>query len=114
MSRGAVELLPGTLDLLILKTLTLGPQHGYAILRQIYEVTDAVLQIEEGSLYPALHRMESRGWLTASWAASENNRKAKFYRLNRAGQRRLEAKASAFKKFTDATHKVLALTPEGA
>src|SRR5207247_10887568 len=85
------ELLQGTLDLLILKTLTAGPMHGYAIAQRIQQRSDDVLVVEEGSLYPALYRMEAKGWLTAEWGKSENNRRAKFYSLTRADRRQLEA-----------------------
>ena len=109
-----VELLQGTLELLVLKTLTLGPQHGYAIVRRIHNTTDDVLRIEEGSLYPALHRMEARGWITSEWSLSQNNRRAKFYRLTRAGRTQLREKQSSWLRLTEATQKVLSLPPKGA
>lgn len=84
------ELLQGTLDLLILKTLTAGPMHGYAIVQRIQQRSDDVLVVEEGSLYPCLYRMEEKGWITAEWGKSENNRRAKFYSLTRAGRKQLE------------------------
>lgn len=108
-----LDLLQGTLDLLILKTLLDGPRHGYAIARGIQQTTGDVLRVEEGSLYPALHRMQRRGWITASWGASENNRRAKFYRLARAGRKQLEAQQSAWVRFSDAVARVLQL-PRGA
>ena len=114
MKRDHVDLLPGTLDLLILKTLTLGAQHGYAIVNRIHETTEDVLRIEEGTLYPALHRMESRGLIEAEWKPSENNRRAKFYRLTRDGRKQLRDKLAAWERLSDATRKVLALSPKGS
>jgi PadR family transcriptional regulator PadR len=84
------ELLQGTLDLLILKTLAAGAMHGYAIAERIQQRSDDVLVVEEGSLYPALYRMEEKGWIAAEWGKSENNRRAKFYSLTRAGRKQLE------------------------
>jgi PadR family transcriptional regulator PadR len=80
------DLLQGTLDMLVLKALTNGPKHGYAIAELIHQRSDEVLRVEEGALYPALHRLELRGWLASEWGASENNRRAKFYRLTPAGR----------------------------
>ena len=88
---GPGDLLPGTLDMLILKTLCRGRQHGYAIAESIHRTSDDVLRVEEGALYPALHRLELRGHLDSEWGVSENNRRAKFYRLTAAGRRQLEA-----------------------
>jgi transcriptional regulator len=107
MAASTVDLLQGTLDVLILKTLSWGPMHGFGVARSIQRVTDDTLQIEEGSLYPALHRMERRGWIEAEWGVSENNRKAKFYRLTAAGRRQLRAEASAWEAFATAVAKVL-------
>jgi PadR family transcriptional regulator PadR len=87
------ELLPGTLDMLILKTVSRAPQHGYAIAESIQRTSDDLLRVEEGALYPALHRLELRGHLAAEWGVSENNRRAKFYRLTAAGRRRLREEA---------------------
>ena len=87
------ELLPGTLDMLVLKTLSQGPRHGYAIAEYIQRTSDDVLRVEEGALYPALHRLEVRGLLAAEWGASDNNRRAKFYRLTAAGRRQLHEEA---------------------
>ena len=84
------ELLQGTLDLLILKTLSAGPLHGYAIVQRIQQRSDEVLVVEEGSLYPCLYRMEAKGWVVGEWGKSENNRRAKFYSLTRAGRKQLE------------------------
>src|SRR3989440_13106583 len=91
-----VDLLQGTLDMLILKALSAGPMHGYAVARWIQQTSDDALQVEEGSLYPALYRMEGRGWVTSEWGLSENNRKAKYYRLTRAGRKQLETESSSW------------------
>jgi transcriptional regulator len=103
----STELLHGTLDALVLKTLSWGPRHGYAIARWIEQITDDALRIEEGSLYPALYRMERRGWIEAEWGLSENNRKVKFYRLTDAGGERLAIETAQWARFTDAVSKVL-------
>ena len=89
MGEPDIEVLRGTLDLLILKAVSWGPTHGYRVARWIEHATDDVLRIEEGSLYPALHRLETRGWIAAEWGISEKNRRAKFYSLTKAGRRRL-------------------------
>ncbi|HET7200139.1 MAG TPA: PadR family transcriptional regulator [Burkholderiales bacterium] len=107
-----LDLLRGTLDLLILKTLSWGPMHGLAVLRWIENVTGQRLQIEEGALYPALHRMEQRGWLDADWGYTERNRKAKFYRLTTQGRRQLTAELSKWSRYTEAVG--LVLEQEGA
>jgi PadR family transcriptional regulator PadR len=107
-----LELLRGTLDLLILKTLSWGPMHGLAILRWIEDVTRRRLTIEEGALYPALHRMEQKGWLDAEWGSTERNRKAKFYRLTTSGRRQLAAELSKWSRYTEAVGMVIAA--EGA
>jgi transcriptional regulator len=103
----ATELLHGTLDALVLKTLSWGPRHGYAIARWIEDTTDEALRIEEGSLYPALYRMERRGWIEAEWGLSENNRKVKFYQLTTAGRERLKVEMAQWSRFTTAVSKVL-------
>jgi|SRR5262249_23974360 len=99
--------LQGTLDLLVLKTLSRGPQHGYGIATHIELVTGDVLRVEEGSLYPALHRMEHHGWASAAWSQTENNRRARTYRLTRAGERRLEEEVAKWTRLTEAVGKVL-------
>jgi transcriptional regulator len=104
-----LELLQGTLDVLILKTLSWGPRHGYAIARWIRDTTDDVLRIEEGALYPALHRMQKRGWIEAEWGVSENNRRAKYYQLTSAGRAQLRAEATAWGRYSAAVGKVLAV-----
>ena len=101
------DLLQGTLDMLVLKTLALGPLHGYAIARRIQQVSGDVLRVEEGSLYPALYRMEERGWIAASWGTSENNRRAKYYRLTRPGRRELQAAGENWAKLAVAVSKVM-------
>jgi len=90
MQKSKAELLQGTLDLLILKTLSTGPLHGYAIVQSIQRRSEDILAVEEGSLYPSLYRMEAKGWIAAEWGRSENNRRAKFYSLTRAGRKQLE------------------------
>ncbi|HEU4630624.1 MAG TPA: PadR family transcriptional regulator [Gemmatimonadaceae bacterium] len=104
-----LELLQGTLDVLVLKTLSWGPRHGYAIARWIRDTTDDVLRIEEGALYPALHRMEKRGWIEAEWGLSENNRRAKYYQLTAQGRRMLRSEATAWSRYSEAVAKVLAV-----
>ena len=101
------ELLQGTLDILILKALTWGPMHGYAVASWIERVTDDVLRIEEGSLYPALHRLEERDLVTAEWGVSDNNRRAKFYRVTAKGRQHLRAESSSWSRYADAVRKVL-------
>ncbi len=108
-----LDLMRGTLDVLVLKTLTGGPMHGYAVARWIKQVSDETLLVEEGALYPALHRLERRGWIEAEWGLSENNRKAKFYRLTSGGCRALEAETSSWDRYVDAVAKVLASEPGG-
>ena len=103
-----LDLLRGTLDLLILKTLSWGPMHGLAVLRWIEQTTHDRLQIEEGALYPALHRMERKGWLDAEWGFTQNNRKAKYYRLTAAGRKQLAAEASKWSRYAEVMQPVLA------
>ncbi|HZF09392.1 MAG TPA: PadR family transcriptional regulator [Thermoanaerobaculia bacterium] len=103
----AIDLPQGTLDLLILKTLALGPRHGWAISERVQQVSRDVLQIQQGSLYPALHRLERRGWIAAHWGTSENNRRAKYYELTKSGRRQLAVEESAWKKLTAAVAQVL-------
>jgi transcriptional regulator len=103
----ATELLHGTLDTLVLKTLSWGPRHGYGIARWIQETTDDALQIGEGSLYPALYRMERKGWIEAEWGLSESKREVKFYRLTAAGRARLKLELAQWSQFSAAVAKVL-------
>lgn len=104
------ELLQGTLDLLILKTLKREALHGYAIAQQIQERSDDVLVVEEGSLYPSLYRMEQKGWIEAEWGKSENNRRAKFYSLTRAGRKQLEEETAIWERVCRAITLVLRAT----
>jgi transcriptional regulator len=108
MAQPDLDLLRGTLDLLILKTLSWGPMHGLAVLRWIEDVSKQKLQIEEGALYPALHRMEQKKWLDADWGYTDRNRKAKFYRLSPLGRRQLTAELSKWSRYTEAVGHVLA------
>src|SRR2546428_13361769 len=103
----APDLLPGTLDLLVLKTLLHGPRHGYGIAAQLKAVSDEVLQVGESSLYPALQRLLLKGWVKGTWGASENNRRARFYTLTPAGNRQLAAERKEFDRIILAIHKVL-------
>jgi PadR family transcriptional regulator PadR len=103
------DLLQGTLDLLVLKALQLEPLHGFAIAQRIEQLSSDVLRIEQGSLYPALYRLEERGWIEADWGASENNRRAKFYALTRAGRKRLEAEEASWARLSGAINQVLSL-----
>lgn len=107
MSSGPLELPQGTLDLLILKTLALEPQHGWAISERLHQLSSATLQVRQGSLYPALHRLERRGWIKAHWRASDNNRRAKYYQLTRAGRGQLEAQTAAWRKLVATIGQVL-------
>ena len=106
-SNSIPELLPGTLYLLILRTLKGGPLHGYAIAKRIKEASDAGLQIEDGSLYPAVNRMMVKRWITSEWGVSENNRKARFYRLTPAGRKQLEKEAGEFERLVHAIQLVM-------
>ncbi|MEO7966624.1 MAG: PadR family transcriptional regulator [Gemmatimonadaceae bacterium] len=107
MNDARLDLPQGTLDLLILKAISLRPMHGWAISERIHEVSRATLQIPQGSLYPALHRLERRGWIAAEWGASENNRRAKFYELTRSGRRQLAEETDGWRKLTAAVGLVL-------
>ena len=101
------DLLHGTLDLLILKVVALGPVHGYGISQRIRQISDSVLQVQQGSLYPALHRLEKRGWLAADWGESENGRQAKFYRLSAKGRRQLAEEAETWDRLSKAVGLIL-------
>jgi PadR family transcriptional regulator PadR len=105
------ELLQGTLDLLILKAISLGPLHGYGVLLRIQQVSQEKLQVQQGSLYPALYRLEHQGLIASEWGASDNNRKAKFYKLTAQGRRRLQAELAYWKRLSDAIGLVLAAEP---
>lgn len=101
------DLLQGTLDLLVLRALTSGPLHGYGVMRWIREVSDDGFDIKEGALYPALHRMEARGWLESEWGISDGNRQARFYRLTAAGRHELEVETASWRRYVHAVAKVL-------
>jgi transcriptional regulator len=101
------DALQGTLDLLVLKTLSLAPQHGYGIAARIQQITNDGLRVEEGSLYPALHRMEEAGWISADWRITENNRRARMYRLTQAGKKRLNQEEARWDRLTEAVYKLL-------
>ncbi len=101
------DLVQGTLDLLILKTLSLGPMHGWAIALRIQQISNEVLQVQQGSLYPALHRLEQQGWITAEWGESENNRRARFYSLTREGQKRFAEELRQWDRLSSAIGLVL-------
>jgi PadR family transcriptional regulator, regulatory protein PadR len=107
MTASHLELPQGTLDLLILRTLALEPQHGWAISERIHQISSKVLQVQQGSLYPALHRLERRGWIKSRWGVSENNRRAKYYELTARGRKQLEAETTAWEKLTSAIAQVL-------
>jgi transcriptional regulator len=102
-----IELPQGTLDLLILQTLVLEPQHGWAISERVQQISSDVLRIQQGSLYPALHRLERRGWIKAHWGTSENNRRAKYYELTKSGRRQLAVERDAWVKLAAAMAQVL-------
>ncbi len=106
-------LLQGTLDLLVLKTLSWGPAHGYDVARWIQDVTDDVLRVEEGSLYPALHRLEKQGWISAAWETSENGQRVRVYRLTAAGKRQLGSERSRWEQFANAITAILSAPAEG-
>lgn len=116
MGRPPIDLLQGTLDLIVLKTLSWGAMHGFGIARWIQRTTDDTLQVEEGSLYPALYRMENRGWIKAQWAVTENGRRAKYYKLTALGKRQLAAEAQSWDRLTGAIDKIMAASrqPSGA
>ena len=102
-----LDLLQGTLDVLVLKTLSWGPRHGYAVARWIRDTSDGAIRVEDRALYVALHRMEARGWLASEWGLSENNRKAKYYRLTAAGRRQLVRQADGWTRYATAVFRIL-------
>ena len=114
MADTSIDFLKGTLDLLILRTLSWGPTHGYGIARWIEQCTDDTLQVEEGSLYPALHKLEDKGLISAEWGTTENNRRAKFYRLTRDGRAQFTASREYWSRFAEAVTKVLEISPRSA
>ena len=107
MGKRDLDMLRGTLDVLVLKTLSWGPAHGYAVASWIEQVTDDALRIEEGSLYPALHRLERRGWVESEWGLSENNRRAKFYCLTPKGRKQLAEEEATWRRLSAAVNRVL-------
>ena len=107
MANERLDLPQGTLDLLILKTIALQPLHGWAISERIQQISSDALQVQQGSLYPALHRLERRGWIKAHWAVSENNRRARYYELTRQGRKQLADETEAWRKLTAAVDQVL-------
>jgi len=104
------DLLQGTLDLLILRTIALAPMHGWAIGQRIQQISDEMLRVQQGSLYPALHRLEHQGWITAEWGASENNRRARFYSLTKAGRKQLDVEVSKWARLSEGVNLVLQRT----
>ncbi len=110
MAASNLNLLQGTLDVLVLKALIFGPVHGYGVARWIRDTTDGALEIEEGALYTALHRMEKRGWLSSEWGQSENNRRAKYYELTPAGRRALGTEAESWRRYVEMVDVILRTT----
>ena len=110
MANERTDLLQGTLELLILNTLARESMHGYGIVQRIHEAAEDLLKVEDGSLYPALYRMEERGWISSEWGVSENNRRARFYKLTRQGQRQLEAQRANWNRISKAVSKILQAT----
>jgi PadR family transcriptional regulator, regulatory protein PadR len=108
MAEERSELLQGTLDLLVLRTLATGPRHGWGISQRIQQISNEVLRVNQGSLYPALYRLEERGWVASSWDTSDNNRRAKFYRLTREGVAQLERETESWERLSAAVRRVLA------
>ena len=106
------DLVQGTLDLLILKTIALGPQHGWAIAKRIQQISGGVLQVQQGSLYPALHRLEQKAWVKSKWAESETGREAKFYSLTTAGRKQMDAEAANWDRLSSAINLVVQLSQE--
>jgi transcriptional regulator len=107
MGKTNSDQLHGTLDMLVLKILANGPQHGYAITTRLEQLSASVLQVEEGSLYPSLYRMEQRGWIQSEWAVTENNRRARFYKLTRAGRKQLDAETESWARLSAAVASIL-------
>ncbi len=114
MAMKKIDLLQGTLDLLVLKSLSAGPMHGYRIAQKIHSLSDEVLRIEEGSLYPALYRMEQKGLIESEWGLTDNNRQAKFYRLTRKGRREMEEEEESWARLSAAVGRVLKAIEQGA
>ena len=106
MTKATADLLQGTLDMLILKALSLGPLHGYGVIQRLRQMSDDMLEVEQGSLYPALYRIEQKGWVSSKWEVNETGRRAKFYALTRAGRRQLEAEEASWDRLVLAVAKV--------
>ncbi|HEX2222857.1 MAG TPA: PadR family transcriptional regulator [Thermoanaerobaculia bacterium] len=106
MNKPKADLLQGTLDMLILKAVSLGPLHGYGIIQRIHQISEEMLEVEQGSLYPALYRIEQRGWVSSKWGVNETGRRAKFYTLTRAGEKQLEAEEASWDRLVLAIGKV--------
>jgi PadR family transcriptional regulator, regulatory protein PadR len=104
------DVLQGTLDLLVMRTIALEPLHGWAIAQRIQQISDELLRVQQGSLYPALHRLEHQGWITAEWGASENNRRARFYALTKAGRKQLQAEVAKWERLSAGVNLVLLRT----
>ncbi|HEV8197145.1 MAG TPA: PadR family transcriptional regulator [Gemmatimonadales bacterium] len=104
----SVDLLQGTLEFLVLKTLSWGPMHGFAVARWIRKATDDALEVEEGALYPALHRMERKGWIESDWGVTENNRRAKYYQITRLGREQLRREETSWTRYVSAVSKIMA------
>lgn len=109
---GQIDVLQGTLDMLILKAVSLGPLHGYGVLLRIQQISGDQLEIQQGSLYPALYRLEHQGWLASDWGESDNNRRAKFYRLTAQGKRRLSHELSKWNRMSELMASILSTSPE--
>jgi PadR family transcriptional regulator PadR len=110
MTKSNIDLLQGTLDMLILKTVALEPMHGYGISQRIQQISKDILKVQQGSLYPALYRLEQQGWITSDWGTSDNNRKAKYYRITRAGKKQLEEETSNWERLAAAVAQILQTT----
>jgi transcriptional regulator len=110
MSQTTTDLLQGTLDLLILKTLSLGPQHGWGVAQRIQQVSRNLLQVNQGSLYPALYRLQRQGWINSSWKVTENNRRARYYALTAAGRRQLAAERESWERLSAAVNLVMGMS----
>jgi transcriptional regulator len=110
MSQSETELLQGTLDLLILKTLALEPMHGYGVSLRIQQISQDVLRVQQGSLYPALYRLEKKGWITYEWGTSENGRRAKYYRLTKKGIKQLASETEGWERLSSAVNRILETT----
>ncbi len=108
-SHPATDLLQGTLDLLVLKALSTEPMHGWGVSQRIQQISRGVLEVNQGSLYPALHRLENRGWIDSSWGTSENNRRAKFYRISATGKKELAEQTATWRRYSGAVEAVLAM-----